>query len=56
MQSPYLQIANKSMAEMRKWLTEFGMTPSSRAGMKVENPKPKSKAELFRDRKRGAKT
>jgi len=53
MQSPYLQIANKAQAEMRKWLTEFGMTPSSRAGMKVESPKPKSKAESFRARKRG---
>jgi P27 family predicted phage terminase small subunit len=56
MQSPYLQIANKAQAEMRKWLTEFGMTPSSRAGLKVEGPKPQSKAKAFRDRKRGGKT
>ena len=30
MQSPYLSIANRAMVEMRKWLVEFGMTPSSR--------------------------
>lgn len=29
-QSPYVSIANKTMSEMRKWLIEFGMTPSSR--------------------------
>jgi len=55
MQSPYLQIANKAMIEMRKWLVEFGMTPSSRTGLKVENPKPKSKVEKFRARKGGGK-
>jgi P27 family predicted phage terminase small subunit len=38
MQSPYLQIANKSMAEMRKWLIEFGMTPSSRTRVSVGKP------------------
>ena len=52
MQSPYMQIANKAQAEMRKWLADFGMTPSSRAGLKVESPKPKSKAEAFRARKK----
>jgi len=36
MQSPYLQIANKAMIEMRKWLIEFGMTPSSRSRVTVE--------------------
>ncbi len=35
MQSPYLQIANKAQAEMRKWLVEFGMTPSSRSRVSV---------------------
>ena len=55
MQSPYLQIVNKSVAIMLKLLTEFGMTPSSRAGLKVESPKPKSKADAFRARKRGKK-
>jgi P27 family predicted phage terminase small subunit len=31
MPSPYLAIANKAMDQMRLLLTEFGMTPSSRA-------------------------
>ena len=31
MQNPYLIIANKSMDHMRKFLVEFGMTPSSRS-------------------------
>ena len=53
MQSPYLQIANKAQGEMRKWLVEFGMTPSSRAGLNVETPKPKSKAQEFRERQQG---
>ena len=53
MQSPYLQIANKAQGEMRKWLVEFGMTPSSRAGLKVNSVKPKSKTEKFRNRKKG---
>ena len=30
-QSPYVEIANKSIAQMRVLLTEFGMTPSSRS-------------------------
>lgn len=30
-QNPYLGIANKAMCEMRRWLVEFGMTPSSRS-------------------------
>lgn len=53
MQSVYLQIANKAQGEMRKWLCEFGMTPSSRAGLKIESKKPKSKTEKFRKRKKG---
>ncbi len=51
-QSVYYTIANKSMQEMRKWLIEFGMTPSSRAGLVVDKPKPKSQADKFRDRKK----
>lgn len=29
-QNPYLAIANKAMEQIRRFLTEFGMTPSSR--------------------------
>ncbi len=32
-QSPYLGIANTAFDQMRKMMGEFGMTPSSRAGM-----------------------
>jgi P27 family predicted phage terminase small subunit len=34
-QSPYLQIANRSMEQMMKVLVEFGMTPSSRSRIHV---------------------
>ena len=34
-QSPYFTIQNKAQTEMRKWLTEFGMTPSSRSRVQV---------------------
>ena len=45
MQSPYLQIANKAQAEMRKWLCELGCTPSSRT--RVERaPKDEKKDPL----------
>jgi P27 family predicted phage terminase small subunit len=30
-QNPYLAIANKALEQMRQFLTEFGMTPSSRS-------------------------
>jgi len=33
--NPALPQASKAMAEMRKWLTEFGMTPSSRARVSI---------------------
>lgn len=37
MQSPYLSIANKCMEMMKSFLTEFGMTPSSRTRIKTGN-------------------
>ncbi len=42
--SPYFDIAERAGREMRLLLTEFGMTPASRAKVQVvEKPKPKSK-------------
>lgn len=38
MQSPFLAIANKAFDQMRALLTEFGMTPSSRVRVKVQQP------------------
>lgn len=37
MQSPFVAIQNKAQVEMRKWLTEFGMTPSSRSRVEVND-------------------
>lgn len=37
-QSVYLQIANKAMEQMRRFLVEFGMTPSARSRVSVEKP------------------
>lgn len=39
MQNPYLSVANRAMDEMRKWMNEFGMTPSSRT--RVQAPQAK---------------
>lgn len=41
-QNPVLSIINKALAEMKGFLTEFGMTPSSRSRVNVPKPKPKS--------------
>lgn len=35
MQSPYLQIANKTFDQMKAMLVEFGMTPSSRTKVRT---------------------
>lgn len=37
--SPYVKIANHSLGHMRSFLTEFGMTPSSRARVHAVNPR-----------------
>lgn len=34
--NPYLSVANKAMDNMRKFLVEFGMTPSSRSRISAE--------------------
>lgn len=41
MQSPYMSIVNKCLDQMRQYLTEFGMTPSSRSRL-VGAVKPES--------------
>ena len=42
MQNPVLPIINKALAEMKGFLTEFGMTPSSRTRVSVPKQKPKN--------------
>jgi P27 family predicted phage terminase small subunit len=39
MQNPYLTIANTALDHLRKFASEFGMTPSSRSRIHVEAPK-----------------
>jgi P27 family predicted phage terminase small subunit len=46
-QSPFLQIANRAASEMRTWLVEFGMTPSSRSRVTVEPKEDKDPFEEF---------
>ena len=41
-QNPVLPIINKALAEMKGFLTEFGMTPSSRTRVSVPKQKPKN--------------
>ena len=36
-QNPYLAVANKAMQQMKEFLVEFGMTPSSRSRISVES-------------------
>jgi P27 family predicted phage terminase small subunit len=36
--NPYVGIANTSLEQMRRWAVEFGMTPSARSRIHVENP------------------
>ena len=47
MQSPYFSIQAKAQAEMRKWLVEFGMTPSSRSRVEVDKRKAEDPMEAF---------
>jgi P27 family predicted phage terminase small subunit len=39
--NPYMNIANTAMRDCHKFLSEFGMTPSSRTKIKVENQQKK---------------
>ena len=43
-QNPYLAVANRAMKEMRTWMAEFGITPSSRS--RVELPMAEPEDEL----------
>lgn len=44
-QNPYLSIANRSLEQMNKIASEFGMTPSSRSRVKAEVPDVDSELE-----------
>lgn len=47
MLSPHMTIQNKAQSEMRKWLVEFGMTPSSRSRVEVAPRKEDDPMEAF---------
>jgi P27 family predicted phage terminase small subunit len=47
MQSPYLAILNKAIEQMRTFIVEFGMTPSSRARVTVTKPREEDEFEKF---------
>lgn len=51
--NPYIRIAREAFDQMIRAGTQIGLSPSSRASLKVEKPKPKSKAEEFRASKDG---
>ena len=49
-QSPLLAIANKAMEQMTKLLSEFGMTPASRARIPVSDStpdKPRQQSQVY---------
>lgn len=52
-QTPYVNIANAAAKEMKAFLTEFGMTPSARTRIRVEQPKEEDDYESFRRKKSG---
>lgn len=39
-QNPYLSISNRALENMHRFLTEFGMTPSSRSRLRVGSREP----------------
>lgn len=53
--NPYLRVAREAFEQMMKNACLCGMSPSSRASLKVEKPKPRSKMEEFMARKGGVK-
>ena len=45
--SPYLAVVNQSLEQMKSFLIEFGMTPSSRERLSVQMPREPSAFEKF---------
>lgn len=52
-QSPYVGIANQAMKQMRAFLIEFGMTPSSRSRVKLPTTEEGDPYESYRRNKNG---
>lgn len=49
--NPYVRLAREAYERMMKAAVLIGLSPSSRAGLKVQKPRKKSKAVSFRARK-----
>lgn len=47
MLNPYLSVANRAMGQMRAFLTEFGMTPSSRSRVHADGSTVPDEMEEF---------
>ena len=52
-QSPYVGIANQAMKQMRSFLIEFGMTPSSRSRVKLPTADEGDPYDSYRKNKGG---
>lgn len=52
--NPYLRVAREAYDRMMRAAVLLGLSPSSRVNLKVNKPKPQSKAEAFRASKNGA--
>ena len=52
-QNPYLSVANEALRQMKSFLTEFGLTPSSRTRIGAKPPVEQSDFASFLNRKRG---
>lgn len=46
-QNPYLSIANTALKQVKEFMTELGMTPSSRSRIKVHSSEPVDPADEF---------
>jgi P27 family predicted phage terminase small subunit len=53
MPNPFLWVATAAMAELRKWLIEFGLTPSSRSRIKAGADRRANPLEQFLERGKG---
>jgi P27 family predicted phage terminase small subunit len=54
MPNPFLWVATSAMAELRKWLVEFGLTPSSRSRIKIGPQRQANRLEQFLARGKGS--
>lgn len=47
MKSPYLTVADQALETMRKFMVEFGLTPSSRSRIRVPEAQPGDEFDVF---------